>query len=179
MKYSQSEKMEIIRMVEESNLSVRKTLEEMDVPRSSFYQWYRRYLKQGYDGLRTRSKRGLQIWNAIPEWEKQRVLEVAREYPEKSCREIACHFTDHQGYFISESSVYRILKAHNLVTSPAYSLISAKDKFEHPTSRVDELAGDGWVHLPDVVSLLEELMNKQSYITGIRLHGDLGPCRVG
>ena len=63
---------------------------EMDVPRSSFCHWYRRYLEQGYDGLRTRSKRGLQIWNAIPEWEKQRVVEVAREYPEKSCREIAC-----------------------------------------------------------------------------------------
>jgi putative transposase len=139
MKYSQSEKMEMIRMVEESNLSARKTLEEMDVPRSSFYDWYRRYLEQGYDGLRTRSKRGLQIWNAIPEWEKQRVVEVAREYPEKSCREIACQITDHQGYFISESSVYRSLKAHNLVTSPAYSLISAKDKFEHPTSRVNEL----------------------------------------
>jgi putative transposase len=139
MKYSQSEKMEMIRMVEESNLSVRKTLEEMDVPRSSFYHWYRRYLEQGYDGLRARSKRGLQIWNVIPAWEKQRVVEVAREYPEKSCREIACQITDHQGYFISESSVYRILKAHNLVTSPAYSLISAKDKFEHPTSRVNEL----------------------------------------
>ena len=79
MKYSQSEKMEMIRMVGESNLSVRKTLEEMDVPRSSFYHWYQRYLEQGYDGLRTRSKRGLQIWNAIPEWEKQRVVEVARE----------------------------------------------------------------------------------------------------
>jgi transposase len=106
-------------MVEESNLSARKTLGEMDVPRSSFYHWYRRYLEQGYDGLRTRSKRGLQIWNTIPEWEKQRVVEVAREHPEKSCREIACQITDHQGYFISESSVYRILKAHNLVTSPA------------------------------------------------------------
>jgi len=40
MKYSQSEKMEIIRMVEGSNLSVKKTLEEMDVPRSSFLYDY-------------------------------------------------------------------------------------------------------------------------------------------
>ena len=52
MKYSQSEKMEIIRMVEESNLSVKRTLEEMDVPRSSFYSWYKRYLDSGYeDGI--------------------------------------------------------------------------------------------------------------------------------
>jgi putative transposase len=37
MKYKQSEKMEIIRMVEESSLSVQQTLREIDVPRSSFY----------------------------------------------------------------------------------------------------------------------------------------------
>ncbi len=109
MKYSQSEKMEIIRMVEESNLSVKKTLEKMDVPRSSFYSWYKRYLESGYEGLASRDKRRRQFWNAIPEWEKERVVEVARKYPEKSCREIAWHITDEMDYFISESSVYRIL----------------------------------------------------------------------
>ena len=67
------------------------------------------------------------------------MVEVAREYPEKSCREVAFHVTDKEGYFISESSVYRILKAHDLVTSPVYTVISAKDHFEHPTSRVNEL----------------------------------------
>ena len=97
MKYTQSEKMEIVRMVEGSDLGVKKTLDEMDVPRSSFYSWYRRYLEQGYDGLKTRSKTPQQIWNTIPEWEKERVVEVAREYPEKSCREIACYVTDKLG----------------------------------------------------------------------------------
>jgi transposase InsO family protein len=42
-------------------------------------------------------------------------------------------------YFISESSVYRILKAYDLVTSPVYTVISAKDKFEHPTTRINQL----------------------------------------
>ena len=139
MKYSQSEKMELIRMVEGSDLGVKKTLEEMDVARSSFYSWYRRYLESGYEGLASGKKRADQFWNAIPEWEKERVVEVSREYPEKSSREIACHITDKMGYFISESSVYRILKARNLVTSPAYTLISARERFEHPTSRVNEL----------------------------------------
>jgi len=36
MRYSQSEKMEIIHLVEESELSVKQTLEELNVPRSSF-----------------------------------------------------------------------------------------------------------------------------------------------
>jgi transposase-like protein len=51
MKYTQSEKMEIIRMVEDSTLSVKQTLREIDIPRSSFYEWYRRYTEAGYDGL--------------------------------------------------------------------------------------------------------------------------------
>jgi putative transposase len=139
MKYSQPEKMEIIRMVEDSNLSVRRTLRQLDIPRSSFYEWYKRYLEEGYEGLAPQHRSARQFWNAIPEWERQRVVEVAREYPEKSCREVAFHITDKEGYFISESSVYRILKAHDLVTSPVYTVISAKDHFEHPTTRVNEL----------------------------------------
>lgn len=139
MKYTQSEKMEIIRMVEESSLSVKRTLREMDVPHSSFYEWYRRYNEEGYDGLASKRMDLRQVWNKIPEWEKERVVETAREYPEKSCREIVWHMTDKREYFISESSIYRILKAYDLITSPAFTVISAKDKFEHPTTRTNEL----------------------------------------
>ena len=67
MKYSQSEKMEIIRMVEDSNLSVRKTLQQMDISRSTFYQWHKRYQKHGYDGLACKHRTPFQFWNAIPE----------------------------------------------------------------------------------------------------------------
>ena len=139
MKYSQSEKMEVIRMVEESGLSVRQTLEKIGISRSTFYDWYKKYAEHGYDGLASRHKQPEHIWNAIPEWEKDRITEVAREYPERSCREIACLVTDKYGYFISESSVYRILKARGLVSSPAYRVISAGEKFENPTKRVNEL----------------------------------------
>jgi putative transposase len=139
MKYSQSEKMEIIRMVETSSLSIKQTLRKLELPRSSFYEWYRRYKEAGYNGLASRQKSRRQVWNKIPEWEKERVLEVAREYPEKSCREIAWHMTDKMDSFVSESSVYRILKAHDLITSPVFTIVSAKDKFDHPTTRVNEL----------------------------------------
>jgi putative transposase len=83
MRFTQSEKMEIIRMVEESTLSVKQTLREMDIPRSSFYEWDGRYQDEGYDGLACKHKDLRQVWNKIPEWEKERVVEVAREYPEK------------------------------------------------------------------------------------------------
>ena len=54
MRYSQSEKMEVIKLVEESALSVRRTLRELEINRSTFYAWYRRYAEDGYDGLTDR-----------------------------------------------------------------------------------------------------------------------------
>ena len=51
MRLSQAEKMEIIRIVEGSQLSVRRTLRDLGVGRSTFYGWYQRYLEEGYDGL--------------------------------------------------------------------------------------------------------------------------------
>ncbi len=54
MRYTQSEKMEIIRLVQGSQIGVKRTLEELDVPRSSFYRWYLRYKEEGYDGLANR-----------------------------------------------------------------------------------------------------------------------------
>jgi transposase InsO family protein len=66
-------------------------------------------------------------------------VELALQQPEKSSRHLAWHFVDKVGYFISESSVYRILKGFDLVQSPAFEMVSAKDKFEKPTKRVHEL----------------------------------------
>jgi len=49
MRYSQSEKMQIIRLVEESPVSVKQTLTELNINRSTFYTWYRRYQRGGYE----------------------------------------------------------------------------------------------------------------------------------
>ncbi len=67
------------------------------------------------------------------------MVEVALEQPEQSPRQLAWHITDSEGYFISESSVYRILKGFDLVTSPAFQMVTASDRFKHPTRRVNEL----------------------------------------
>jgi transposase InsO family protein len=131
--------MEIIRLVEGSSLAVKRTLQELDVARSTFYQWYRAYRKSGFDALTNRTSGPRRIWNQIPENEKRRVVDIALEHPEKSPRELAWHITDTQGTFISESSVYRILKAFDLVTSPTHIVLSAKDRFDQPTRRVHEL----------------------------------------
>jgi transposase InsO family protein len=139
MRYAQPEKMEIIRLVEDSSLPVKRTLLELDVPGSTFYGWYSRYKENGYEGLKDRSNNPGRFWNRIPDIERERVVDIALKYPEKSPRELAWYITDTQGYFISESSVYRILKSYDLLTSPAYIVLSAADRFKHPTRRVNEL----------------------------------------
>lgn len=139
MRYGQAQKMELIRIAEGSKLSVKSTLRELDINRSTFYEWYRRYQEQGYDGLASSYKRPKQFWNQIPDCERERVVQTALKKPQLSPRELACHITDNCGYFISESSVYRILKVHDLISSPAYTVITAADKFINPTKRVNEL----------------------------------------
>ncbi|MFC1543557.1 IS3 family transposase [Candidatus Neomarinimicrobiota bacterium] len=131
--------MEIIRLVEESDLPVKRTLEALGINRSTFYKWYRRYLEHGYDGLADRRPSPRKFWNKIPEEVKEQVVQIALEQPEKSPRELATHIIDTHEYFISESSVYRILKACDLVTSPDYIVLSARDTFTNPTRRVHEL----------------------------------------
>ena len=139
MRYKQSEKMEIIRLVEGSSVSVAQTLTELGINRSTFYKWYERYVADGYAGLANRYRPPRQLWNKIPLWERERVVKIALEHPEKSPRELAWYITDTQGYYISESTAYRILKAHDLVTSPVYTVITARDKFPQPTRAVNEL----------------------------------------
>jgi len=139
MRHSQSERMEIIQLVENSELSIRKTLAELEVPRSTFYDWYRRYQKDGYDGLADQKTGPRQFWNQIPESVQEQVVELALAHPEKSSRQLAWQFTDDQEYFVSESSVYRILKSFDLVQSPAFLMVTAQDKFENPTTKVNEL----------------------------------------
>lgn len=161
MRYSQSEKMEIIRLVESSKLSIRSSLEQLQVNRSSFYSWYDRYKQSGYEGLKNRSSSPNRFWNKIPQSDKRKVISTALNMPEKSPRELAWHITDTEGYFISESSVYRILKDYDLVTSPAYIVMKASDKFSNPTKSVNELwqtdftyfkiIGWGWYYLSSVM----------------------------
>jgi transposase InsO family protein len=71
-------------------------------------------------------------------------------HTELSPRELACRITDREGEFLSESSVYRILKAADLIESPAYILLEAADRFQNPTRRRNELWQTDFTYLPVV-----------------------------
>ena len=161
MRLTAAEKLEVIRLVEGSDLSVTRTLKELQVPSSTFYDWYRRYAEQGLAGLAAKEPARRYYWNRIPEKVRKHVVATALEHTDLSPRELACRITDTERYFLSESSVYRILKAHDLITSPAYVVLSAADSFKHPTMRPNELwqtdftylkvVGWGWYYLSTVL----------------------------
>jgi len=161
MRYTAAEKLEIIQLVEQSSLPVRRTLAQLGIPKSTFYAWYSRYLDGGPEALEDRRPAPGKVWNKVPEEISEAVIELALEQPERSPRELATAFTDQRGYFVSESTVYRLLKARDLITSPAFILMQAADRFSQPTTAVNQLwqtdftylkvIGWGWFYLSTVL----------------------------
>jgi len=161
MRHSASDKTEIIRLVEQSHSPARQTLEKLGIPRSSFYRWYDRYRRGGPEGLADRPSRPDRVWNRIPEAIRSQIVDLALDQPELSPRKLAVRFTDEEKYFVSEASVYRLLKAHDLITSPACIVIKAAEEFKDKTTAPNQLwqtdftylkiTGWGWYYLSTVL----------------------------
>ncbi|WP_240932083.1 IS3 family transposase, partial [Parasedimentitalea denitrificans] len=161
MRYSASEKLEILRLVEGSHLSARQTLAKLGIPRTTFYRWYDRYLQRGETGLQDQSPKPKHVWNRIPDEVRRKVVKLALKETELSPRELAVTFTDQESYFVSEASTYRILKAHDLITSPAFIVIKAAVEFKDKTTAINQLwqtdftylkiIGWGWFYLSTIL----------------------------
>ena len=161
MRYPASEKLEIIRLVEQSPLSVKRTLDRLGIPRATFYRWFDLYQAGGPEALNDRSPRPDRVWNRIPDDVRQRIINLALDEPALSPRELAVRFTDTESYFVSEASVYRLLKALDLIASPAFIVMKASDEFKDKTTAPNQLwqtdftwlkvIGWGWFYLSTVL----------------------------
>ena len=115
----------------------------------------------GIDALGDRSPRPGSVWNRIPDDVREDVVDYALEHEDLTPRELAVKYTDEKRYFVSESSVYRILSAEDLITAPAHVVIRAADEFRDKTSRPNELwqtdftylkvIGWGWFYLSTIL----------------------------
>ena len=106
---------------------------------ATLYRWSDKYLASGLDALEDRKPMPGHIWNRIPDDIRQQVVDFALEEPELTPRELAVKFTDTQDYFVSEPSVYRILKALDLITSLAFAVIKAADELRDKTTAINQL----------------------------------------
>jgi putative transposase len=161
MRYPASEKTEIIKLVDQSALPVKRTLQKLGIPRATFYRWYELYQTGGPGALGDRSPRPDRVWNRIPDDIRESIIRLALDEPALSPRELAVRFTDTERYFVSEASVYRLLKAHDLIASPAYIVMKAADEFQDKTTAPNQLwqtdftylkvIGWGWFYLSTVL----------------------------
>ena len=96
-----------------------------------------------------------------PDDVRARIVTLALDELELSPRELAVRFTDVERYFVSEASVYRLLKALDLITSPAFIVMKAADEFKDKTTAPNQLwqtdftylkvTGWGWFYLSTVL----------------------------
>ena len=130
------QKLEIIRQVE-SCINKRKMLEGLGVSKSTYYHWLSRYRRKGAKGLERKSRDG-PVWNRLTPAEKAIILREALSHSHLSPRELSFYITDRGRTSVSESTVYRILKAAGLVMEHPVKLTAAKE-FHHKTRRVNEM----------------------------------------
>lgn len=160
MRLSAQEKVEIVLLVSRSDRGINRTLHQLGIHKRTFYNWYHAYNSHGIEGLRAKRSSNRQ-WNSIAQEEKNLVINLALEYPDYSPRMLATKMVDEQGIFISESSVYRILKAKGLIQQSEHRFMAAANEFYHKTIRVHQMwqtdftyfkiIGWGWYYLSTVI----------------------------
>ena len=121
---SGAEKAEVLDKVASSGLPKRRVLGGLGVPKSTYYRWLRRKEQQG---LEDDVGGGNPPWNKLASKEVDSVLSAAREMSELSPRQLAAWATDHMGFSVSESMVYRVLRREGLVKRPETRLAAGKE----------------------------------------------------
>jgi transposase InsO family protein len=137
-------KAEIIALVTKSGLPCSRALAQLRFPRSTYYRWLKRLSAGRLDD----KKGGSPIpWNRIRPEEEDKILAEARASPELSCRQLACRLTDNARVYLSESTVYRILKREGLIKPAEILGFKASKEYHRKTKRPNELWATDCCHL--------------------------------
>ena len=74
----------IIRIVEQSHLPAKQTLDKLGIARWTCYRWYDRYVAGGPDALEDRQSAPSRVWNRIAPEVQDQIVEMALDYSELS-----------------------------------------------------------------------------------------------
>ncbi|MFH1619614.1 MAG: DDE-type integrase/transposase/recombinase [bacterium] len=114
-------------------------LKRLGIARSTFYHWRKRYDEYGIRGVERGKPQARLIWNRLRQEESDTIIRTALEYPELSPRLVAVKVTDEKGFCVSESTVYRLLKARGLVRPRPKEEYPAAKKWSHNTTAPDQI----------------------------------------
>jgi putative transposase len=162
-----AEKASLLSQVESQPEAKRQVLKELGIAKSTYYRWRR--------GKPDKDKRR-KPWNHITPNEERRILAVAREFPDLSNRQLSAWITDNEGFAVSESTVYRILRREGLVKRQETEIPAARE-YHTKTTRPHQMwatdasyfkvAGWGYYYLVTVMD------DYSRFILGWKLQKDM------
>lgn len=157
----------VLEEVEHSVVPKRLVLKHIGIAPSTYYRWRCAYERDGFKGLEDRCSNPRRVWNRVTDEERDTVVEQALRHPEEPPRQIAFMVTDGCGFSVSESTVYRILKAKGLVADREMKGFAAADEYSDKPTRVNEqwqidatymnVVGWGWYFL---ISVLDDVSRR-------------------
>jgi len=161
------QKLMILEEVEKSVLPKRAVLEHMSIASSTYYRWRSAYENEGIEGLEDKAPKSLRVWNRLTQKEHETVTEQAILHPEEPPRQIAYRVTDGCGFSVSESTVYRILKAKGLILDRELKGFPAAEEYTDKPKSINEqwqidatymkVVGWGWYFL---ISVLDDFSRR-------------------
>jgi len=86
-------------------------------------------------------------WNGLMPQEEEKILVHARASPELSSRQLALRIVDAEGMYVSESTVYRLLKREGLIKPAEIVGFKAGKEYHQKTKRPNELWATDCAHL--------------------------------
>jgi putative transposase len=138
---SKYEKMNAISMVEGSGLSISGALNKTGLPRTTFYRWKKKFRTMGISGLKDNKPKPRRPWNKLLPEQEDTILETATAALslDRPARQISWYICDNEGFSVSETTVYRLLKLHNLIAQRQAKTFPASDEYHTRTTRINEM----------------------------------------
>ncbi len=132
------ERIDLVRKLDLLESGRSKTLEDLGIPRSTYYQWRSEVDQKKEAAFQKSSLRGAS-WNRLKDSETKRVLTIALENPELSPRLLALKIQDEEPFSVSESTVYRLLKQRGLIYPRPLPEMPAAKEWKKKTTKPDDL----------------------------------------
>jgi len=135
---------EILALVADSGLPRRRAIAQLGLAKSTYYRW----LGRQAEGRLQDKKGGSSVpWNKLRPEEESKIVAQARDSPHLSCRQLALRLVDSGGFYVSESTVFRLLKREGLIKPAEITGFKAGKEYHRKTAKPNELWATDCAHL--------------------------------